>query len=270
MGWLDNLDNELKQNEKPGPSGIERTPVIEMRTFSKKEKNITNPQNIDQEKIFSAYYNAKKSTNPYGIFAEKVAIAGLFEACNAKIFGDRCMFRLALVLAFSVIVWQTIKIINQYRNPKTVFVDLPSERQTPFPNITICFSSSLNESVVWQYLTVPEKAQLLLDEHNITLDAVVKSIKLGMHSPVKAATMYPKGYKINKLITEATMEAAKAAGENFVYRINTPECGSVFSNCALSGQKFDCCEYTRNLFAYGFSCMEIQVKITKNFCFIPA
>src|SRR5262249_6462221 len=127
-------------NDQPGPSGITKAEIEEMIQAEKIRSGKEDPEDDKVEE-------EKKETNPITIFAEKVTIAGWEEAMTAKWKVDRIMFRIALILASIIIIYQSIEIAAQYKYQRTVFTNLEIMRdhRAPFPNVSICFPVVYNE-----------------------------------------------------------------------------------------------------------------------------
>lgn len=148
MGWLDNLENEL--SGQAGPSGLNQGDPIEQTQVVSFQLITSDPENLNFESENVQILVKEKTA--LNIFAERVTIAGLLEACTAELLAERRMFRIGLLVAFAMIIYQSIGNTEQYQTKDTIFVDFEVSERAPFPNVTVCFAPAANSTLMQEFV----------------------------------------------------------------------------------------------------------------------
>lgn len=275
MGWTDNLESELAN--QPGPSGLNQNAVqdndeittTEIECIGRERDKAHNEKSERKQEKESETSKKKNDGNAIWVFAEKVAISGLLEAYNATFCLDRYMFRMALILAFGMIISQAISIASHYQNQSTVFDRAEIAGKPPFPNVSVCFTSTVSETdEKWFASNFDKQVIENMKKLNLTKTDLQQFLKKFVSLEVTRSDLdtiqYAKTKRFMRMIQGDTGSISA------LLPLLVPKCSQILSNCAYGNAKFDCCEKAQHLALWQYSCFQISVCLLPSACHLEA
>lgn len=262
MGWFDNLDSEL--DNQPGPSGFnQRGSVIaefitqtDVEPIDMENETVAEPtDHKSSEKAEESDEEPKEEYNAFKEFAEGVTIAGLEEAYSADFRPTRIMFRVALLLAFAMIIYQAIAIVDQYKEQNTVFVDVEVNQRAPFPNVTVCFDPAVDEAVIRRWTSKYEILHEVVVKYNFTETELTENVRRALSLQLKNDLRKSRNLYVGKKF----MRVAEMETDLYLPEVYIPPCPRILSNCAFGNLKFNCCEIAQYMTILTHSCYHLSV-----------
>lgn len=277
-------NGEDAADDQPGPSGITNVRVVCIRddgvtilqsypSDSSDDEDIDRRCSIDRATSMTAPQpevdddsanedEDKPDENPYAVFAEKVTIAGLPEAYRSRFKSDLILFRLALLFAFAMIAYESVKISAQYQDDGVIFTDLELiGTRAPFPNISVCFPPVINGPRVLDFMKIPPKLIALAMAANITIDQVLEFIRKTVSLQINMTDRSKKLYTITKRFFDEALIFGSDQGQDVYWEGLQMSCPEVLSSCYFGRQQFDCCDGARFSYLWSIGCYQVGVSL---------